>query len=242
MTSIVAARKREIGAVLPYARWPMSQERGNKVTCTECGAEREPELGQGAPRTPCPECGATTINVSLGVSEMAAAVSMTATLTAKLQPAEQARDWRRRWAEIERELSELLAPQQDGLSADAIHAARHRLHSFYIQAYHLKDALKEEASTTGVAKQAVEDAISADPSLALLADLANLDKHGNLNKPPRSGHVPRVVSESGTSGTDGPGWRLNLEIEHDGKILDGLQVADAAVAAWRRELTGWGLL
>jgi hypothetical protein len=58
------------------------------------------------------------------------------------------------------------------LSSEAIHAARHQLHSLYIQAYHLKDALKDESTTTGVGGQKVEDAITNTPELALLADLA----------------------------------------------------------------------
>jgi hypothetical protein len=63
------------------------------------------------------------------------------------------------------------------MSGVAINAANHRLQSFYIQAYHLKDALKSAP--------AIEPAIAADPALALLADLANLDKHSRLNRPPR---------------------------------------------------------
>jgi hypothetical protein len=136
----------------------------------------------------------------------------------------------------------LLKPQTGDCSGDAIHAARHRLHSFYIQAYHLKDALKEEEASTGVPKATVENAITSEPALSLLADLANLDKHGNLNQPPRSGHVPQIVGAAGTSSSEKAGWRLDLEIRHDGNPLDGLEVAEDAVAAWRRVLIGWGLL
>ncbi len=65
-------------------------------------------------------------------------------VAATLTPADQVRDWKRRWHEVERELAELQAPQTGGVSGEAIHAARHRLHSFYVQAYHIKDALKNE--------------------------------------------------------------------------------------------------
>jgi hypothetical protein len=174
---------------------------------------------------------------------LAEQVTTTATVSATLTPADQGRGWERRWHEVECELTELLAPQPGGVSGDAIHAARHRLHSFYVQAYHVKDALKVEAATTGIPGEMVERTITAEPALALLADLANLDKHGNLDRAPRSGHVPRMVSVSGTTDTGGEGgWRLDLQIEHGGKSLDGLTAAANAVDAWRRVLTGWGLL
>ncbi len=220
---------------------PMDQQAGvNTVTCAGCGVQRPPGLGTGAvPRTPCSDCGATAISVHVSLFEE---LKVTDSVSARLHPADQARGWGRRWQEIERELAELQAPQADGVSGYAIHAARHRLHSFYVQAYHLKDALREEASSTGVAGAAVETAVTAEPALALLADLANLDKHGALNRPPRSGHVPRIISASGTTDATAAGWRLDLEIEHGGNRVDGLTVAAAAVAAWRRVLTGWGLL
>lgn len=161
-------------------------------------------------------------------------------VAATLTPGDQERGWRRRWIECERALDVLVAPHKEALSADAIHAARNALHAFYIQAYHLKDALILDAPTTGVARDAVEKVISDDPDLALLADLANLDKHGKLTHRPRSGSVPTILEESGASGPDG--WILRLAIDHAGRGRDGLQVAQAAVDAWRRELERWGLL
>lgn len=88
----------------------------------------------------------------------------------------------------------------------------------------------------------MEAAVTNEPALALLADLANLDKHGNLNRPPRSGHVPMILGASGSSSTANGGWKLELEIEDDGARLDGLEVAGEAVTAWRRVLSGWGLI
>jgi hypothetical protein len=76
----------------------------------------------------------------------------------------------------------------------------------------------------------VEDAITNTPELALLADLANLanldnlDKHARLTKSARSGDVPRIVAACGHSEADG-GWRLDLEIAHGGRTLDGVEVA-----------------
>jgi hypothetical protein len=72
--------------------------------------------------------------------------------------------------------------------------------------------------------------------------LANLDKHGNLNRPPRSRHVPVILHATSTRSSETDGWRLNLDISHIGRQRDGLQVAQDAVDAWRRVLTGWSLL
>jgi hypothetical protein len=111
------------------------------------------------------------------------------------------------------------------------------------QTYHLKDALKREAVATGVTGGVVEAAISSDPALALLADLANLDKHGMLDHPPRSGHVPAITAVEGQSLDVPPGgWRLHLTVDHGGKIMDGLEIAQAAVDGWRRYLAAWGLI
>ncbi len=172
--------------------------------------------------------------------------STTASLTTRLVPGDQKRGWKQRFHEAERELTELLAPQTSTRSAGTVNAARHSLHSFYVQTYHIKDALKVDAGSTGISGSTVEAAISGDPVLALLADLANLDKHGawNPKKTPRSGSVPVIESVGGTSSHNSQPetWRLDMVIKHAGKTLDGLQVAEEAVAAWRKLLVGWGLL
>ncbi len=208
------------------------------VTCAVCGVTRLSELASVAPRPPCPECGGTNVSISVSLHEE---LTFTSSVSATLDPSDQERDWKRRWQEAERRLADLFKPRTDGMSAESIHAARGELHSFYVDCYHLKDYLKNEAATTGVSKQQVEDAITADPALALLADLANLDKHAVLTRRLRSAHTPKIVAASGTSGP-GDGWRLNLEIDHGGAKLDGLKVASEALDAWRAHLTTWGLL
>jgi hypothetical protein len=121
------------------------------------------------------------------------------------------------------------------MSGGAINTANHRLQSFYIQTYHLKDSLKNVVPT-------IEADISADPVLSLLADLANLDKHSQLNRPPRSGEVPRILSVSGEEAGSWGGWRLRLQSQHKGLTLDGLDVAREAMDAWRVYLKACGLL
>jgi hypothetical protein len=107
-------------------------------------------------------------------------------------------------------------------------------------AYHLKDLLKDASGSTGISKRAVESAVTNDASLALLADLANLNKHGQLDRPPRSGAVPAITSVEGVTVADG--WQLRVTISHGGTTIDGVTLAGDATEAWRRELKAWGLL
>jgi hypothetical protein len=159
--------------------------------------------------------------------------SLRGSLSADLHPGNTTRDWRQRWDLIRVELGQIESPAVGEMSAKATHEARNRLHTFYISTYHLKDALKLDATATGVSDKTIEDEISNTPALALLADLANLDKHGKLDRPPRSGHVPVIMSESARrSSTDQPDWVLVLEIEHAGITHDGIDIARRAVAAW----------
>ena len=165
-------------------------------------------------------------------------------VSVELPPAAQARDWRQRWNEIQEQSKRLLAPRCEAMSGKSIQSANHDLRSFLVQAYHLKDSLIHESTTTGISKSAVESAIDNDPHLALLADLANLEKHRvwNLKKhKPRSGHVPAYATISGKS-TGPSGWRLSLEIQHNGNSHDGLTFASDAVSAWEKQLKAWGLI
>lgn len=168
---------------------------------------------------------------------------MATPLRTAIRPGDQSRGWERRWTDIQSELQRLLAPPDVPLGGDAVLDARRRLFAFFVHAYHLKDALKAEAGTLGIGKAEVETGINAEPTLTLLADLANLDKHFKLTQSPRSGHIPHIGEVRGSQAGSGEGgWQLEQVIEHNGKALDGLTVAKDAVAAWERRLTGWGLL
>ena len=117
--------------------------------------------------------------------------------------------------------------------------------AFYIQTYHLKDSLKDASATTGISPQAIEDEITNNSDLALLADLANLDKHFRLSKKPRSDDAPKIVGVRGITrtGESSPeGWRLGVVIEHKGQRLDGRDIAKRSIAAWHDALQRWHLL
>ena len=169
-------------------------------------------------------------------------ISFSGHYSAEFVPGNQARDWRQRWELVQGGIQRISLPHVEVMSGESIHAAVQRLFSFFIQAYHLKDALKEAAPQLGLRLSDVEDAIKNDPRLALLADLANLDKHIQLTKPPRSGFAPIVEKISGADSSTGNGWLLVVRIRHGASILDGLTVAQDAVSAWQEKLRRWGLV
>jgi len=216
------------------------EDASSSVSCPECGAERPADIAQTAPRPPCPECGAKGIAIRLGIAEE---LDTAEELTVGMSPNDQSRGWNRRWRDIQKSLHRLTEPQTVQLSGEAVLEARHELLAFYIHAYHLKDALKTESASLGLSEKAIEEAITAEPALALLTDLANLDKHINLNRPPRSGDIPQIGDAAGfQAGSGEGGWRLHQPIKHHGQKRDGLEIAEEAVAAWERLLAGWSLL
>lgn len=211
----------------------------NPAICSNCLSPRPVALSvpAGGPRTPCPQCGIMGIVVHVSLQE-AACLTDEAAIT--MEPADQRLRWKPLWGDIQRKLTGLLRPHAEPLSGEAIHAAHYSICRFYVQTYHLKDALIHDAELTGVPKDKIESQITNDLRLALLADLANLVKHGTLVKPPRSRTVPVITSGRGFSAAP-TGWRIQLDIQHGPACLDGLKVASGAVDAWETALTGWGL-
>lgn len=209
-------------------------EMGTSVSCGECGAACPASLASEVPRPPCPECGSKALAFEVGIAEE---LDVALSISASFKPGDQSLGWSRRWEAAQSQLTKLLAPRTEGLSGEAIKDARDELLRYYVQTYHLKDALKVEAASLGLDKHAVESAVSEDPTLDLLGDLANQVKHHGMGRKPDR---PEIVEARGTSGPDG--WRLDLTIRHKGNDLDGLVVAQEAVATWGRLLAGWGLI
>lgn len=211
----------------------------SEVVCSKCGASRPPELAATTERPPCPKCGWTALTFNVSIEE---SISITAHCSAELVPGNQARDWKQRWKVLQEDLQSISSPRTQVMSGDSIHSSLQHLCSFFIHAYHLKDALKDAAPGLGLTPSDIEAAITNDPRLALLADLANLDKHVNLTKQPRSGCVPVIQQISGVDSSTGNGWNLSVKIEHCATVLDGMDVAQNAVSAWREKLTAWGII
>ncbi len=209
-----------------------------EVTCSDCGASRPSWLAETSERPPCPACGGKALTIGVSIMET---LSITDHHSVELVPANQTRDWRQRWELVQSELRSIVSPHTEAMSGESIHAALHQLCSFFIHAYHLKDALKEEAFGLGLSPSDIERTISDDSRLSLLADLANLDKHINLNRPPRSGSVPVVEQVSGSDSSSSDGWYLVAKIKHGESVLGGLDVARNVVSAWQEKLAAWGL-
>jgi hypothetical protein len=164
-------------------------------------------------------------------------------LGAELILGNQARDWKQRWKLIQDDIRLILSPHTEAMSNESIHASLHHLFSFFILTYHMKDALNVAATGLGLKPSEVEDAITNDARLALLADLANLDKHMRLTLPPRSGTVPVIERVSGVDNqVGGGGWQLSVRIRHGASVLDGIAVAEGAVTAWQKRLKSWRLI
>lgn len=204
--------------------------------CGNCNTERPPDVASADPRPRCPSCGATALTYHVSAWDT---VSVTDSVSATLTPADQDRGWERRWLEVQRVQAQLAAPRTGGMSADAVHQAVQDFMSFFGLAYHLKDALKA-ASPQGLQGSSVESAISNDPTLALLADLANLDKHFVLSHQPRSGDIPRLGDLRST--TTVSGWEVEMPIHHKGSVIEGTAFAKDVVKAWEVRLRGWGLI
>jgi hypothetical protein len=152
----------------------------DSVRCKGCGRFRPAQLAHAAERLGCPHCGATavTIGVSLNLT-----IQPTMRIRSSLRPGDQRQDWERRWQDIQDDGRELLIPLTGTMSSSAIQIARRWIQSFYVNAYHLKDDLRVASPAIGVTAATIEAAVTNDPDLALLCDLANLVKHRRLTRP-----------------------------------------------------------
>lgn len=208
------------------------------VACLNCGLPRALEISSMPIRPPCERCGSNAISIHLEIKEK---ISIFSQCISELTPGKQDRDWKQRWDLIQNDFKQVTAPCLKPMCSEEIHILYQRLCSFYIHAYHLKDALIASASLPRLSKSVIEKEITNDKRLAILADLANLDKNCQLTRNIRSGAVP-IIQISGIDDPLGNGWSLSVKIHHGNNFLDGIGVAGAALKAWREKLNMWGLI
>jgi hypothetical protein len=212
------------------------------VRCTQCGAARDKEFVNGAPTAPCTACGSMAVTVAL-TADIRAALTFTGRLDMEWSPAPSGLAWLDRWKYLCHERATVTGPPTERLrSAEAVHRAEERLTSFMVMEFHLRDCLISDRAKTGIARGKINKAIKSNPTVSLLADVANTVKHVHLNQPPWSGSYPTIGQPSGTT-ADCPedAWRLNLPILHDGKTVEAADLARVAMDEWWTLLCGWGL-
>jgi hypothetical protein len=205
-----------------------------QLSCTDCERDRSRDPGVDNDQTSaCPNCGSIALTINVVINDT---MTITDEVTVGLVPGEQERDWRLRWSQLEARLPAMSRGHTETTSVDAIQSAAQDLFEFLVAAYHLKDALIADGA---VPKADVEGAINVSPTLQLLADLANQEKHRRLGRPPRSGAVPTDLEVSSTS--TGGAWHLVSTFEHDGVTVDAVAFAAQVVGEWHGLLRAWGL-
>src|SRR5882762_1930121 len=138
----------------------MATDTEQSVLCGGCGSPLDqPANLPVEERTPCPICGSMHRRINVMCTGN---LKVTGSISMELTPGRQARDWRERWIQIQEHVKRMRVPHSEPMSAASIQNANHDLHSFFVQAYHLKDWLKQDAGTTGVLGTTIEDAITAD--------------------------------------------------------------------------------
>jgi len=130
-----------------------------------------------------------------------------------------------------------------GGSAEAVYD----LHSFFLNAYHLRDWLATDPATA-LTRKAIDAWIQASTELRICGDFANRAKHVVLSRTPwidaQTGVTRQDVTVqlpsfgSRNVGTASHSWTIAA----GGKSYDALELARDVVDAWTTLLQGHGLI
>lgn len=103
----------------------------------------------------------------------------------------------------------------------------------------MKDHLKVWCQKQGTTFEG-ESLVNTNQSVALIHDLWNIDKHAELNRPPRSGHKPKLVRlrkvlsiSSGPQANSGGFFAFNMKT---GKVISGTSNGGAVQLALTAEI------
>jgi hypothetical protein len=110
------------------------------------------------------------------------------------------------------------------------------LYAFFLNCYHLKDWIKNDPTLVFPDKaKAVEQFIRATPSLSICADVCNSTKHLSLDRPPRSGHVPKLMGALYATKKDGKiiEGAIRCTVKLGEESLDVFQLATECIKAWK---------
>ena len=120
------------------------------------------------------------------------------------------------------------------------------IYAFFLNCYHLKDWIKNDASVPAAVRDAVERFINSEQSLRLCADVCNGLKHLELDpKRVRSHENPKFGKKHFNVGL-GTGVpttiSLKYEITTDTGRIDAFQLATEALESWKKFTTDCGLV
>ena len=116
------------------------------------------------------------------------------------------------------------------------------IYAFFMNCYHLKDWIKNDATVATTAQQAVEAHIDSSRPLKLCADICNSLKHLRLTSS-RSGESPAFGKKQfGLAfGTAPTSINLKYEVNTTTGPIDAFQLATDCIDAWDAFLTANGL-
>src|SRR2546427_10930785 len=84
--------------------------------------------------------------------------------------------------------------------------------------WNAKDHLKKRATAVGQSPQMIENIINTDPDVAICADLANSQKHGGLDRKPRSAQNPTLATVTYRASTENAGIQ-RITVGPDGLVI-----------------------
>ena len=233
-----------LGAAYPVAacyqiatrRHGWGRTNSTAVSCGSCGSPMDPIVATDSKRGPCAKCGGIGIAIAIGIAEE---IDIASELEVGYGPADHERDAARRWRDADAEVRALEQPLTND-DRDAIHDAQRRLHAVFVDLWSLRETLIDEHS---VPRQQVDAVISGSPSvIALGHDLGNVAKHGSPLASPRSGHQPTFGQPLALRPGSGGAPMFQLNVEYDGRTVNGVNIARQVIDEWRRWMAGWGVL
>ncbi len=222
-------------AVLPHGRI-VGVVQTASMSCTGCGhvfadfaaANEIDERGQRV--LACPECGSVEgRNASIAASDNAMA---TDAITGLSVTKGDLRPWEEKWLKLLDALHEIRDLYATGRSGESSTRLERRFDDFFTTCFDMGDWLIHDAR---LPKEDVNECMKSEHSLALARAVSNTEKHHT-----RSGGVTARIRTVELVG----GVRVSIEEDWSmptRSTHDALDVAEAAIVAWRRFLGERGL-